>query len=179
MNNLLFGYGHRVNYSKVVNISNKKLTNISFIISGYCLLLLYIAQLQFDIKLEFLYELQQNSVYKQITGYLLFIYVAYQFRLAKVRNNIKMLAHVISLHKIQGVFAPLVLYIHSMQLGYAYQVLLSILFLSNCAIGLLSPQQLKTRNVTYSNVWLVAHVTIAVLVVALIFYHFYITYWYS
>ncbi len=160
-------------------ISNSNVNSTGFLIIGISLLLLYIVQLNVDVKLQFLVELQQNIIYKQLTGYLLLLYLAYQFKLARARNNTKLIRYHFSLHKIQGIFAPLVLYIHSMELGYAYQVLLSSLFLTNCLIGLLSPQQLKLHNVNYVNCWLIFHVGIAMIVVGLVIYHLFITYWYS
>ncbi|VAX01799.1 hypothetical protein MNBD_GAMMA22-150 [hydrothermal vent metagenome] len=160
-------------------ISECNINSAIFLTLGFTLLLLYLLQLISGYRLEFLYELQQNNYYKQITGYLLLLYVLYQFRLAKVRNNTEQLRYYCSLHKMQGVAAPLVLYVHSMELGYAYQVLLSCLFLFNCFVGLVSPQQLKIRNALYVNSWLILHVSIAILIVGLVLYHLFITYWYS
>ncbi len=160
-------------------ISDFNINSVAFLVIGFTLLSLYITQLIWGYRFEFLYELQHNNYYKQITGYLLLLYVLYQFRLAKARNNVNQIRYHCSLHKIQGVAAPLVLYIHSMELGYAYQVLLSCLFLFNCFVGLLSPQQLKVRNLVYVNSWLILHVSIAILVVGLVLYHLFITYWYA
>jgi len=153
--------------------------SILYLIIGSILVLLYIMQLMLSVKFEALYELQSNIIYKQVTGYLLIIYILYQFKLAKERKNTKLIRYHFSLHKIQGIFAPLVLYIHSMEMGYAYQVLLSCLFLTNCVIGLLSPQQLKIKNAGYVSSWLIIHVSIAMLIVGLVGYHLFITYWYS
>ncbi|MFV1982861.1 MAG: hypothetical protein ACC657_04910 [Thiohalomonadales bacterium] len=160
-------------------ISNSNINSIIYVIIGLIILILYITQLTMDEKFDVLSNFQNNYTYKQVTGYLLLIYVMYQFRLAKARKNTKLIRYHCCVHKIQGLFAPLVLYVHSMELGYAYQVLLSSLFLTNCLIGLLSPQQLKIAKVSYVNSWLIVHVAIAILIVGLSFYHIFITYWYS
>ncbi|MFV1985485.1 MAG: hypothetical protein ACC657_18195 [Thiohalomonadales bacterium] len=160
-------------------ISNSNVNSKLYLVVGFSLLLLYIVQLTLQLKFHFLVELQHDTLYKQTTGYLLLLYVGYQFKLARARKDTKSMRYHFSLHKIQGVFAPLVLYIHSMELGYAYQVLLSSLFLTNCLLGLLSPQQFKLRNVSYVNCWLILHVSVALLIVALALYHLFVTYWYS
>ena len=160
-------------------VLNGNVNSRLYLIIGLFLLLLYIIQLVFNYKFEALYELQSDNVYKQVTGFLLLIYILYQFKLAKERKNTHTLRYVFSMHKIQGVFAPLVLYVHSMEMGYAYQTLLSFLFLCNCLIGLLSPQQLKIKNNSYINSWLIMHVTFAIIIMGLVGYHLFISYWYS
>lgn len=128
-----------------------------------------------------LWELQQNNLYKQTTGFALLAYVLYQWRLAWLRMGREKFNQKfeLSLHMWLGVFTPLVLYVHSSQLGYGYQVLLAGLFLFNVLVGLCSPKVMKIRHKQYVVIWLVVHSGIAMLVPVLLMYHIYVIYFYD
>jgi hypothetical protein len=128
-----------------------------------------------------LWELQQNELYKQFTGFSLLAYVLFQWRLAWLRMRGEKINHKreLNLHMWLGAFTPLALYVHSSQLGFGYQKLLAGIFLFNVLFGLCSPKLLKIRHRQYVVVWLVMHSGIAILVPVLLMYHIYVIYFYD
>jgi hypothetical protein len=148
---------------------------------GAWFIALYLLEVLQGPTIALLTQMQQNEIYKQITGFLLFAYVLCQWRLAWLRMSRAKVDNKreLNLHMWLGVFAPLALYVHSSQLGYGYQALLVGLFLFNVLMGLCSPKLLKIRYKTYVVVWLVVHSGIAVLVPLLLMFHLYVVYFYD
>jgi len=149
-------------------------TSISFI-----LLALFIFQYVFSLSPQWLLSLQTSDVYKQITGFMLFAYVYYQWHLAFIHlNKLQPTQAQRKTHRIVGAIAPLIYYIHSVELGYAYQTILSSAFLANCFVGSINPQVVRIKSSRYYGLWIFCHITLAVMVVVLLFYHLYVTYTY-
>ncbi|KPJ95509.1 MAG: hypothetical protein AMJ53_02590 [Gammaproteobacteria bacterium SG8_11] len=142
---------------------------------------LYLLELLQGPTIEPLFQLQQQDVYRQITGFLLMVYVLFQWRLAWRRMGRRKIDHKreLNLHMWLGVFTPLVLYVHSSQMGYGYQALFLGVFLTNVLVGLCSPALLKIRHKSYVVYWLVLHSGLAVLVPVLLTYHLYVIYFYD
>ncbi|MDH5407936.1 MAG: hypothetical protein OEY00_04945 [Gammaproteobacteria bacterium] len=171
------------------NLANKNISslivssnpNVTYLVWGMSLLALFAAQLLLGLRWEWLAQLQQGEVYRQFTGYLLLSYVLIQARLGlkRVKNQTTNLVKEFDMHKIQGVFGPLVFYIHSIEVGYAYQLLLAIVFLGNCIIGYFSPHALQWKNKVYLLSWTITHVSLAVLTLFLMIFHIYVVYQYS
>ena len=155
--------------------------NMSYLMLGMGLLLLYIAQLMLELRWNWLVQLQQGEVYRQFTGYLLLSYVLLQARLGikRVGGQTSKLRKEFDMHKIQGVFGPVVFYIHSVEVGYAYQLLLAFVFLGNCIIGYFSPHALQWRNKVYLLSWTITHISLAILTLVLMIFHIYVVYQYS
>lgn len=140
---------------------------------------LFIIQYYFTLTPLWLIELQNNAVYKQITGFLLVAYVFVQWRLAyrrskgqKINNKLR------DEHRVYGVCAPIFYYLHSVDIGFAYQALLSIAFLMNCLVGSCNPVTLKIRYRFYYPIWLFFHILLSVFIIPLSLYHLYIVYAY-
>ena len=149
---------------------------------GVPLLLLYMLEVLHETPLSRIFMgYQQDEVYKQITGFLLFAYMLLQWRLALVRTrgHNTLSSRILQTHIWLGVFTPCVLFVHAAQTGHGYQALLLSLFFGNVVLGLLSPKMIKVRHKNYVLGWLIAHVGLAVLVVLLLFYHLYVVYFYS
>jgi fructose-specific phosphotransferase system IIC component len=66
-----------------------------------------------------------------------------------------------------------------MQLGYAYQLLLSSVFLGNIVVGMLNPEVVRVAHKAYRPSWLVIHIVLAVLTMLLVVFHLYVVYGYS
>jgi len=148
-------------------------------IIGILLLALFFLQYVFNLSPPWLLSLQKLDAYKQITGFVLFVYVYCQWRLAFCHMNKQRPTQVQrNTHRVYGAIAPLLYYIHSVELGYAYQSLLSLAFLGNCLIGSINPQVLRIRSKQYYTIWVFTHIGLAVMVVTLLIYHLYVTYTY-
>jgi len=156
-------------------------TDQSYLLLGMGLLALFAAQLLLQLRWSWLAELQAGEFYRQFTGYLLLAYVLLQSRLGYKRNlqRHNRLRKEFDIHKIQGVFGPVVFYIHSIEVGYAYQMLLAFIFLGNCIIGYLNPHALNWRSQAYLISWTVVHISLAILTLGLMLFHIFVVYRYS
>jgi len=174
--------GHFNNLRPICIYKNWTLPPIVFnqwALTSFILLALFFLQYIFDLSPQWLMSLQKQDVYKQITGFGLFAYVYYQWHLAFIHLNKHQPTEAQrKTHRIVGAVAPLIYYIHSTELGYAYQSLLSSAFLTNCLIGSINPQFVRIKSRRYYSVWVLSHVGLAVMVVVLLFYHLYVTYTY-
>ena len=140
---------------------------------------LFMLQSYYNLSPQFLVELQTNSAYKQITGFLLISCVLYQWRLAFARSQgIKSDMITKNNHRFYGALIPLVYFIHSVEFGYAYQAVISIALLSNCIVGGCNPLSLKIKQKHYYSSWLVLHITLSVIILPLSIYHLYVVYLY-
>lgn len=155
--------------------------NSIYLLSGFTLLLLYLIQLVLNLRWEWLDSLQSDELYKQFTGFLLFTYVLMQGRLGlqRLRRSSERISTLFNYHKIQGVFGPLVFYIHSIDIGFAYQVVLTFAFLGNCIVGYLSPQAIPIKNKVYVLGWTILHIGLAIMTFVLMFFHVFVVYYYS
>ncbi|WMJ73518.1 hypothetical protein RCC89_10145 [Cytophagaceae bacterium ABcell3] len=156
--------------------------NKGYIIVGWILLTLYLGQHLLDIRWEYLESLQTGEMFNRWTGLALGIYILSQWFLTPVRLN-KMLEKnnqlFTTIHKWMGAIAPLVFYIHTMYLGYAYLFFLSITFFSNYALGLLNPEVIKTKANWYLQGWMIAHVAFSLLISMLMIYHVWMVFYYE
>ena len=155
--------------------------NKAYVISGLVLLAAYLLQDVFSLKWMWLETVQQGETYKQITGLLLFLYIAEQWYLSvlRVRGEKDKQRSLYQLHTVLGVLAPVFFYLHSTQFGYAYLFLLSVAYFSNLLVGLLHQKYWKIKWKRYSFYWMIAHVTLSVFVVILMGYHVFIAFYYS
>lgn len=168
-----------VTYSSIYlpKVTNNKI----YFLLGSTLIMLYMMQLTLNLRWEWLDNLQQGEIYRQFTGFLLFAYVLMQGRLGlkRLRRPSSSISTLFYSHKIQGVFGPIVFYIHSIDAGFAYQLLLTVVFLGNCVVGYLSPQAIPIKNKLYVIAWTVLHIGLAILTFVLMFFHMYVVYYYS
>ncbi|MFV2055446.1 MAG: hypothetical protein ACC707_03220 [Thiohalomonadales bacterium] len=140
---------------------------------------LFYIQYYYNLSPKWLNELQDINAYKQITGFILAIYILNQWQIAFTRNNgQKPSAGQRYTHRYSGSFVPIVYYFHSVDIGFAYQAILSMSLLLNCVIGGCNPTDLKIRYVGYYRCWLTLHISLAVIIVPVSLYHLYIVYAY-
>lgn len=74
-------------------------------------------------------------------------------------------------HQKAAALAPVLLYLHSVEVGYGYAGLLTWVFLGSVLVGLASPFGLRLRNPLYHDVWVAAHVLLAAFLAVLILFH--------
>ena len=151
------------------------------LVVGGVLLILFVMQLVAGVQWDALKALQSNSLYKQLTGLLLGFFIARQFRLglARMKKRTSNIRSRLAQHKWQGVLAPLLFFVHSTTLGYAYTLILSVVFLSNIAVGLINVEVVRVRAQAYLSAWMVVHVGLAMATVGLAAFHVYIVYFYA
>lgn len=167
--NMVFSYLYRLT------------NNHAYLLTGIALISLYACQLVLNLRWEWLDNLQSDEVYKQFTGFIVFAYVLMQSRLGlqRVRGSSASLSQLHYSHKIQGVFGPVVFYLHSIDIGFAYQVILTFAFLGNCIIGYLSPHTIPIKNKLYYLGWTILHISLAIMTFVLILFHIFVVYYYS
>lgn len=135
-----------------------------------------------DIKWEWLYDLQQRDGFAKWSGFGLAVYLGAQWLLPLMRmtGNHKLAKRFYPLHKQAGVFAPVLFYIHSMKFGYAFMLVLSIVYFANAALGLFSIDIVKEffsiDRKRYSFWWMILHVALSFLTMGIMFYHIYVAF---
>lgn len=143
------------------------------------LVLCFFIQYIYNWSPDWITKFQSNMMYKQLTGFLLLFYLFIQWQLAVPKDHSPKLTTLNRFrHKHLGMYAPVLLFIHSVEFGYAFQVFLNGLFLANCIIGSLGPTIIGVKNKTYYSIWLYTHISLAVGTLALLTFHIYVTYTY-
>ncbi|TGV01455.1 hypothetical protein EM932_15280 [Flavivirga rizhaonensis] len=140
--------------------------------------------LQFFLKLKWnwLFELQQQEMYKRWSGMVLALFIVFQWVLTLTRIIKKLRKHAISMqtiHKWLGAISPLVFYIHSMSLGYGYLLLLSYIFFSNTLLGYFNLDVIKNNSDLLFKGWMIAHVALSIIVTIMMVFHITIVFYYK
>jgi len=163
-----------------IAVKKKVLSQQTWLLFSWLILGWYLFQYTTGVPDFWLTALQQDTVYKQITGFILFSYLINQWRIVlRYRKSRVSAGERLKQHMNQGSIAPLLLYIHSIEMGVAYQFFLSSFFLIHCALGLVHRNVISTGLPVLRNIWLSFHIVFASLVMVLSLYHIYITYLYS
>ncbi|WP_374086970.1 hypothetical protein [Methylomicrobium lacus] len=124
---------------------------------------------------------QVDSVYKQLSGLVLIIFLGQQWHCSLLRNQ-GCTARGNSLlprHKWFGALAPLFFYAHAQHLGYGYLQALSGSFFVVFFTGLFNCEIMHIRQPWFRPVWLILHVGLATALLFLIGYHVAISYVYE
>lgn len=156
---------------------NTKSTNI-----GLILLFLFILQFLLNLKWEWLYNLQQDEMFKRWSGLGLGLFILFQWLLTfsrVIKKFIKNSYKIINLHKWIGALSPLFFYIHSMDLGYGYLALLAYVFLINTLIGYFNLDVIKSTNETLFKGWMIVHVAFSIIVTTLMVFHVGVVFYYK
>lgn len=164
-----------------INIFSRLADNHLYLLVGTLLVTLYFTQLILSLRWEWLAQVQSGEFYRQFTGFLLLAYVLMQGRLGLRRFHQSATNYRVMLvqHKLYGVLGPVIFYIHSIEIGFAYQVVLTFVFLGNSIVGFLNPKTLRIRQRWYATSWTILHIGLAILTLMLMFFHIYIVYYYS
>ncbi len=140
--------------------------------------------LQFFLKLEWhwLYDLQQQEMYKRWSGLALALFIAFQWILTLTRVIKRLKKHAMSMqtiHKWLGTVSPLFFYIHSMALGYGYLLLLSYIFFSNTLLGYFNLDVIKNNSDLLFKGWMIAHVALSIIVTIMMVFHITMVFYYK
>ncbi|MCZ6458009.1 MAG: cyclic nucleotide-binding domain-containing protein, partial [Gammaproteobacteria bacterium] len=95
----------------------------------------YLVQSALGWGLSAIVALQQIDAYRFTTGSLLIAFIGYQWYLPYLRLTRRLALTAMERHSYLGMLAPVLLYLHSVSLGFAYTVVLSSLFVFNTMVG--------------------------------------------
>ncbi|NMH88764.1 hypothetical protein HHX25_14720 [Flavivirga sp. Y03] len=148
------------------------------------LVLVSVFFLQFLLKLEWhwLFELQQQEMYKRWSGLVLALFIAFQWILTLTRVIKRFKKHAMSMqaiHKWLGAFSPLFFYMHSMSLGYGYLLLLSYIFFSNTLLGYFNLDIIKNNSDLLFKGWMITHVALSIIVTIMMVFHITMVFYYK
>lgn len=147
--------------------------------AGVASVLLYLGQDALDLQWEWLAQRQASDGYKYATGLGLLSYMGWQWGLFYARLRRRNLRRLLFWHQRTGALAPLLFYVHSVEIGYGYLAVLSWLFLANMLIGAASPLGVRINNRYYTASWGTLHVLLAAATVILALFHAYIAVYYK
>ena len=151
-------------------------------LAGIALVFAYLAQDALDLPWQGLYALQKLDWFKYLTGSCLFLYIVWLWSLFLLRlNGLKgrKAGRLMTFHERSGVFAPLLFYLHSVQIGYGYLAALGWIFLGAIAVGTASPVGMRVPGRGFRACWMAVHAMLAMLMLILGLYHAYIAFYYK
>ncbi len=163
----------------VKRITSSRLSEWRWRLAGVLLLLAYLVQDAAGLRWEWLAQLQTVDLYKYVTGSCLLAYVCWQWCLFLARQRGMRVHRLMALHQRSGVVAPVLFYLHSVQIGYGYLAVLSWVLLTNVIVGVASPVGIRIHNRAYTAFWVVMHVLLAALTIILGLFHAYIAVYYK
>lgn len=141
----------------------------------------FLAQDLLDLEWSWLAERQRTDGYRRWSGLALTLYLAAQWALTALRSRQMWRQAKVAyrLHMYLGILAPVFFYAHAQRAGFAYLLLLSIVFFSTVLIGLANQEVLPFRRRWFADLWILVHVGLSVLLVLLAGYHIFISFYYS
>ena len=133
----------------------------------------YLIQHAFGWSLSGLIALQSIDFYRIISGSALITFIGYQWYLPYLKLKGLPAQAASDRHRYLGVIAPVLLYLHSVSLGFAYTFVLGILFVFNTAVGALDKDLIADveRRQSFLRIWLLIHIPLACLVSVLALIH--------
>ncbi|ANW95038.1 hypothetical protein AXE80_01440 [Wenyingzhuangia fucanilytica] len=143
-------------------------------IIGLVLFCSYILQDILGFKITSLEQLQSQEMYKRWSGLALALFITFQWFLTFTRIIPKLKKHSIKLteiHKWIGAFSPILFYIHTTSYGYGYLALLSYVFFANMLLGTINLDVIKSQKEWIFKGWMIVHVSLSMLITAILFLH--------
>ncbi|WP_245683463.1 hypothetical protein [Pseudotamlana agarivorans] len=129
-----------------------------------------------------LFELQQQELFKRWSGLVLALFIAFQWLLTFTRVIKKLRKHAMttqSMHKWIGAISPLLFYIHSMTFGYGYLLMLSYIFFTNTLIGYFNLDVIKNNSDLLFKSWMIVHVALSIIVTIIMVFHITMVFYYK
>lgn len=143
-------------------------------IIGLVLFCSYLLQDILDFKIPSLEILQSQEMFKRWSGLAVALFIAFQWFLTFTRVISKLKKHSLKLttiHKWIGAFSPLLFYIHATCYGYGYLALLSYVFFANMLLGTINLDIIKSQKEWIFKSWMILHVSLSMLITAILFLH--------
>ena len=125
--------------------------------------------------------LQEIELYKQFTGLALVLLFVAQWRLmvVRVRATPGRPGRMLTSHRNWGVLAPLLLFFHASDFGHAYVQLMCLVFLVLLSLGFLHRPIYRLKQSWLTTSWLVTHVALAAMLMLLVGYHTFNSFYYE
>ena len=155
---------------------------INYVSVGCFLMALYITQDILNIRWELLDNWQSDESYKRYSGLAFGAFILFQWSLTIVKVIPRWSEQAYNftiIHKWLGAISPLIFYVHAMRFGYAYLFFISLLFFLNLCLAMLNTDEIKLKANWYFQTWMIAHVSISLLLSTLMAYHGFIAYYYK
>lgn len=149
---------------------------------GLVLLTAFFLQFFLALQWNWLYELQQDEMYKRWSGLGLTLFIAFQWVLTLTRVVKKWRTKamtMLTIHKWLGAISPLLFYIHSMAMGYGYLLLLSYIFFSNTLLGYFNLDIIKNNSDTLFKGWMIVHVALSIIISIMLVFHVAVVFYYK
>ncbi len=149
---------------------------------GLILLCAYLLQYFLNLQWTWLFELQQQELFKRWSGLVLALFIAFQWLLTFTRVIKKLRKHAMttqSMHKWIGAISPLLFYIHSMTFGYGYLLMLSYIFFTNTLIGYFNLDVIKNNSDLLFKSWMIVHVALSIIVTIIMVFHITMVFYYK
>ncbi len=155
----------------------KRKSKLRYVWLGVALLAAFGLQWWLNWEWAWLEGLQSAESYKRWSGFALGGYLGLQFMLPVTRwfGSINRSVSLYRWHRWQGALAPLVYYVHSTTFGFAAVGFLSAVYFANTVVGLFNQELIANVRwkMRYQRVWLVFHIVLSLLLVALTLVHLY------
>jgi hypothetical protein len=150
-------------------------------LTGTVLLLTYAVLAIGDWRWSWLAGWQDIELYKQLTGGALVMLIVAQWRLtvARIEGTPRTANRLLIAHRYWGALAPLLLYLHADEFGHAYIRVMCLSFLGLISLGLLHQPLNRLNRPWVMTTWLVTHVALATMLIALIGYHAFNSFYYE
>lgn len=147
---------------------------------GMALLAAFTVQAAGQLHWPWLAALQGEDVYRQLSGFALLAFIAHQWHCSVLRSRglMRKAGGMIKRHKLLGALAPLLFYLHSQQIGYAYLQMLSLAYFAIVLTGLLNFEVVRIRPPWFQPCWITLHVGLSTTLLLLMGYHVFIAYAY-
>lgn len=158
------------------------MSRISFLIIGLSLFAVFVIQEVFELRWVMLEELQEDQMYRRWSGLALSTIILFQWTLSVVRVVPKWeeLSFTFkNIHNWLGAFTPLLFYVHSMHLGFAYLFVLSITFFGNFILGMFNLDLLKSKSQIVFQGWMILHVAFSFFISLVTVYHVWVVFYYE
>jgi len=150
---------------------------------GIALLVLYMAQYLIpSLQWKWLYELQHDQDYRRWSGLIVTLLIVFQWLLTLIRVVKKWKKHSVtftSMHKWVGAFSPLIFYAHCMEFGFAYLLVLSIIFMTNMLLGTINLDVIKSQKEWIFQTWMIVHVSLSIIITFVMFFHIGVVFYYK
>lgn len=145
--------------------------SVGWTLIGMASVVTYAALATSDWRWLWLAALQEIELYKRLSGLALVLLIAAQWRLTTARIKGTSRRTDLASHRYWGTLAPLLVYLHADELGHAYVRVMCLAFLGLISLGLLHKPISRLRRSSLTTTWLITHVALATMLVFLIGYH--------
>ena len=84
-----------------------------------------------------------------------------------------------TIHKWIGAISPIIFYVHSMNFGYGYLLLLTYIFFANALLGYINLDVIKSSSEALFKGWMISHVAFSMIITILMFFHIAMVFYYK